>query len=349
MTAEVTLDPSLPAPARQPPTPDSLNLHAAAWTRAFFSHPSQVAAALAATGALAIASVLPLRHWPGSSLIVLLVAACVAAANAGLRVVIGDRLPRWCLQIDVGSGNLFVSVATAAGATEHVDLANLYLLVAFFAVLYLPLRAALAHLGTAGVAYAVVLVIGPRPVEPPVVAWLSVFGTAVVLSAVVLGLVRMLRSTARVDPLTGLANRRMWDERLEEEMERSARSGAALSVVMADLDAFKAVNDAGGHEAGDRLLQDLARAWQAAVRGGGDFLARLGGDEFGLLAPGTDEIAAHGLARRLAETTPEGVSASVGVATWDRVEGASDLVRRADLAMYQSKRRHRRAGGPRPA
>ena len=65
-------------------------------------------------------------------------------------------------------------------------------------------------------------------------------------AVVVLGLVNMLRSTARTDPLTGLANRRMWDERFEEEMERSARSGTALSVVMVDLDGFKAVNDAGG-------------------------------------------------------------------------------------------------------
>ncbi len=350
MTPEATADPSWRASARQLPGPDSVNLHAAAWTRAFFSHQNRVAATLEATGALAIASVLPLRHWPGASLVTLLVGIGVAVTMAALRVAIGERLPRWSLQIDVGLGNLLVSVVAAAGATEHVDLANLYLLVALFAVLYLPLRGALANLGAAGVAYAVVLGVGARPAEPPIVAWLSVFGTAAVLSAVVLGLVSVLRSTARTDPLTGVANRRMWDERLEEEMERSARSGAALSVVVLDLDGFKAVNDAGGHEAGDRLLQELARAWQAAVRGGGDFLARLGGDEFGLLAPAADEIAVHGLARRLAETMPDGVvSASVGVATWDRVEGSSDLVRRADRAMYQAKRRNRRAGRPGPA
>ena len=322
-----------------------MNTTAAALTRAFFSYRSRVAAALAATGGLAIASVLPFRHWPASSLMVLLVAAGVALVYAGLRVAIGERLPRWSLHVDVLSVNLFVSVAVAAGATEHVNLANLYLLVEIFALLYLPIRSALGHLTVAGAAYAIVLGVGPRTAEPPVIAWLSVFGTAVALGAVVVGLVSVLRANAREDVLTGLANRRMWDERLEEEMERSVRSGTALSVVMVDLDGFKAVNDAGGHEAGDRLLQDLARAWQAAVRGGGDFLARLGGDEFGLLAPGSDEIGARALAKRLAEAIPQGVSASVGVATWDRTEGASDLLRRADQDMYRNKRRHRRGAG----
>ncbi len=347
MTPEPIADAPLPAPPPQVPEPGPLDTRTAAWARAFFSNRSRTAAALATTRALVFVLVLALHHWPRSSLIVLLVATVAAVANAGLRVVIGERLPRWSLHLDVASGNLFVSVAAAASATEHVDLANLYLLVAFFAVLYLPLRGALAHLGAAGVAYAVVLAVGPRPVEPPVVAWLSVFGTAAVLSAVVVGLVSVLRSTAREDPLTGLANRRMWDERFEEELERSARSGAALSVVMADLDGFKAVNDAGGHEAGDRLLQDLARAWRGVVRGGGDFLARLGGDEFGLLAPGSDEIGARALAKRLGDALPEGVSASMGVATWDRAEGASELLRRADQAMYRNKRHHRRATGPR--
>ena len=77
------------------------------------------------------------------------------------------------------------------------------------------------------------------------------------------------------------------------------------------------------------------------MSGSGYFLARLGGDEFGLLAPGSDEIGARVLAKRLADALPQGVSASVGVATWDRAEGASDLLRRADQVMYRNKRRRR--------
>ncbi len=282
-------------------------------------------------------------------MLALAIPAAIAAVCAALRATLGERLPRWSLQVDVGLGNLLVSAAAAGAASEHTNLANLYLLVEVFALLYLPLRSALVHVGAAGVAYAIVLGVGPQTGEPPVVAWLAVFGTAVVLGAVIVGLVSVLRAAAREDPLTGLANRRSWDERLEAELERSARSGAALSVVVLDLDGFKAVNDAQGHHAGDRVLQAAARSWQAATRSGGDLVARIGGDEFSVLAPGSDEIGAHHLARRLIDALPEGVAASVGVATWDRAEGASDLVRRADRAMYLAKRRRRRGRDPRPA
>lgn len=329
--------------------PDSLNTLVAAQAKTIFAHPDFAAALLWAAGAVAVASVLPLRHWPSSSLAALVVALGIAAICAGLRLTIGPRLPRWSLQVDVGLGNLLVSVAAAAGASEHVGLANLYLFVAIFAILNLPLRSALNHLAAAGVAYAIVLGFGPRAGEPPVAAWMAVFGTAVILSGVVLGLVSVLRVAAREDALTGLANRRSWDERLEDELERSRRTGIALSVAIFDLDGFKAINDTSGHDAGDRLLQQLAHAWQAAVRGGGDFLARLGGDEFGLLAPGSDETGIRRLTKRLADALPDEITASVGVATWDRAENASDLLRRADRAMYQTKRRRRSGEVPRPA
>ena len=340
MTGETAIDPRRLERADAA----SFNALAASWTRAFFAHQSWVAAALAASGAIATASVIPLRHWPTGSLVLLLVASSVAAVNSGLRIAIGKRLPRSSLQLDVAFGNLFVTVAVLASASEHVDLANLYLLVEMFALLYLPLRAALAHLAAAGAAYALVLGLGPRPAEPPLVAWLAVFGTAVVLGAVIVGLVSVLRAAARDDPLTGLANRRSWDERLAEEIERSRRSGHALSVVVIDVDGFKSVNDTGGHDAGDRLLRELAASWKDTIRAG-DFLARLGGDEFGLLAPGSDTLGVHGLVARLLAALPAGISASVGAATWNGDEAPSDLVRRADRVMYQNKRRHRRAEG----
>jgi len=119
--------------------------------------------------------------------------------------------------------------------------------------------------------------------------------------------------------------------------------------VVVDLDNFKAINDAHGHHAGDHVLRAVARSWQTTTRGGGDLMARLGGDEFGLLAPELVGSGGEQAARRLIEALPEGVSASVGVATWDRVERASGLLRRADRAMYHSKRRRHRGGYPRPA
>ncbi len=327
----------------------SLNKTVAAWMRPFFSNPGPVASAIELIGALAVVSVLPLRHWPGPAFIVLVIALVAALSNAGVRLVVGKRLPPWSLQVDVLLGNVFVSIITGAGASGHVNLANLYLLVEVFAVLYLPLRSALYHLAGAGVAYALVLAVGPKTVEPPVIAWLSVFGTGAVLAVVVAGLMSVLRSTAREDSLTGLANRRAWDERLEVELERAARYGTPLSVVVLDIDGFKSVNDSNGHLAGDRLLQSAARSWESMTRGGGDLVARIGGDEFGLLAPGSDELGAHALARRLVQALPEGVSASVGVATWDHVEGAANLLRRADQMMYQAKRRRRLGDDPHAA
>ena len=345
--AEVAEPPGGPSPeggATDPP-----GSMAAGWARAFFTHPSRVAAFLWAMGAGTVAFVLTQQAWSTTAFSALVVEAGTAALCAALRLGVGPHLPVWSLNVDVALGNLLITVAVAVGAFRHVNLANLYLLVVVFSLLYLPFRAALGHLGAAGAAYALVLGLGPRPAEPAPVAWLSVFGTAVVLGAVVTGLVSVLRVSAREDHLTGLANRRHWDERLDQELERARRSRAPLSVVVADLDRFKAVNDAFGHPAGDRLLRDVASRWQTAVRNGGDLLARLGGDEFALLAPGTDEPGCHRLARRLAAALPEGVRASFGTATWDRSENASGLVRRADHAMYHNKRRHRRDETPRPA
>jgi diguanylate cyclase (GGDEF)-like protein len=297
-----------------------------------------------AAGALGTVSVVPMAAWGPGELAGLAAIAAVIAAGACVHVVVGDRLPGWALQVDVLAGNVLITALVAMSAAKHVDMGTMYLLVAVFALLYLPLRWAVGHLGLAAVAYALVLGVGPSEAEPRALAWLAVFATAAVLGVVVLSLVGALRSTARGDPLTGLANRRSWDERLEQELDRSARSSKALSVVVADLDGFKAVNDTAGHQAGDAVLRAVARAWLAAIREGGDFLARLGGDEFGVIAPGSDASGAHKLAQRLAGALPEGVSASIGVATWDRTEGASELVRRADRLMYQAKRRHRREG-----
>ena len=149
-----------------------------------------------------------------------------------------------------------------------------------------------------------------------------------------------MRNDSRRDHLTGLANRRSWDERLDDELERSNRTGEPVSVALLDLDGFKAVNDRGGHQAGDSVLQEFARSWQRIMRSAGDFVARLGGDEFGLLAPGSTSAGVRNMARRHARIETRGPSYSFGVATWDRQETAGQLVHRADLSMYRSKVRN---------
>jgi len=325
-------------PGRLPATPPEGV--AATWARAILSQPSKIATVFWAGGVVATVSVLPLVHWSHPSTLALVIIAGACATGCGVRVAAGARLPRWTLHVDVGVATVAASVLAAVGATGHVPFADLYTWVTIFAALYFRPLLAIAHVVAAAASYAVVLAVGPT-VPSPVAAWLALFGTLAVAAIVVIGLVSVLRRAGREDPLTGLANRRSFDERLEEELKRAQRTGTPLSAVIIDLDRFKAINDAGGHESGDHLLRALANAWQEAIRGGGDFLARTGGDEFSLLAPGADAMSVRRLVKRLADALPAGITASIGVATWDRAENAADLLRRADQAMYQTKQRRK--------
>jgi diguanylate cyclase (GGDEF)-like protein/PAS domain S-box-containing protein len=148
------------------------------------------------------------------------------------------------------------------------------------------------------------------------------------------------------DALTGLANRALFRDRLDQALARSARSHEPLAVLLVDLDGFKQVNDSLGHDAGDHLLQLVAVRFAEAVRPG-DTLARLGGDEFALLLEGADEELAVGVCARLLGRVSDPMSvagvevalgASIGIAQHDGGRGASDeLVRHADVAMYAAK------------
>ena len=153
-------------------------------------------------------------------------------------------------------------------------------------------------------------------------------------------LLSRLESIARTDDLTGLPNRRAWDEELPRELARSGRAGRPLCVAMIDLDHFKEFNDERGHQAGDRFLKQAAAAWGSELRGG-DFLARYGGEEFALALPGCSRADAVEVAERLRAATPAGETCSIGIASWDGVEEAPLLLGRADAALYRAKHRGR--------
>ena len=145
-----------------------------------------------------------------------------------------------------------------------------------------------------------------------------------------------LEVAARTDDLTGLLNRRAWDEELQRELARADRSGAALAVAVLDLDRFKAYNDEHGHQAGDRFLKRISGAWSHSLRAG-DILARYGGEEFALALPGTNLGHAETMLDRLRGSLPEGQTCSAGVCCWDGSETASELTARADTALYAAK------------
>jgi diguanylate cyclase (GGDEF)-like protein len=140
---------------------------------------------------------------------------------------------------------------------------------------------------------------------------------------------------ARTDPLTGVLNRRVWDQELPRELARAARTGQPLCVGLIDLDRFKAYNDRHGHQAGDRLLKVAGAAWSANLRET-DLLVRYGGEEFAVLLPDCGPQQAMVIAERLRTALPEG-TCSIGIAEWVRGESVDELVRRADRALYAAK------------
>ncbi|MGC4120669.1 MAG: GGDEF domain-containing protein [Myxococcales bacterium] len=158
-----------------------------------------------------------------------------------------------------------------------------------------------------------------------------------------------LRSQAELayrDALTGLYNRRHFEERLAQELALSRRTGRPGSLLVVDLDDFKRVNDERGHLAGDEVLRQVASFLRAHLRTE-DVICRTGGDEFAVLLPQTDESGVLQLIQRLRDPLslePERLQFSLGFASWPRRGlGREELMHAADAAMYEDKRRRKQA------
>jgi diguanylate cyclase (GGDEF)-like protein len=146
-----------------------------------------------------------------------------------------------------------------------------------------------------------------------------------------------LETTAHTDPLTGLPNRRTWDEELPKEIARARRSSYPLCVALLDVDGLKAFNDTYGHPAADALLRDAGVVWRTALRTN-DLVARVGGDEFAVLMPDCSLGQARTVLERVHGATPGDQTCSAGLVCWDRSETNATLIARADAALYQAKR-----------
>lgn len=166
---------------------------------------------------------------------------------------------------------------------------------------------------------------------------------------------RKLRELSMIDGLTGIANRRCFDERLAEEWRRCERSGAALALLMVDVDCFKALNDARGHLCGDECLREIARLCSGSVRDDDDLVARYGGEELAVLLPGctlddavrvAEQLCASVRERRMshpASSVGAHVTVSIGVGAVRPGDPWSPqvLIAAADRALYSAKRRGR--------
>ena len=174
----------------------------------------------------------------------------------------------------------------------------------------------------------------------------------------------LLRRWAYIDGLTGVHNRRSFDERLAAEWGRASRNGTPLSVVLLDVDFFKRYNDRYGHQAGDECLRRVATALNAALRRPGDLLARYGGEEFACLLPDTGLAGAMQVARQLGQqvfaqqiahadstaapvlTVSLGVCSKAADVTGSATGSAAELLRVADIQLYTAKAagRHQACG-----
>ncbi len=187
-------------------------------------------------------------------------------------------------------------------------------------------------------------------------AWFALAGLAIAgLVIIVIGvrlihgrdrlkaLAAELDRLARIDPLTGLSNRRDLDETLDAALSTTRRRGTPLSVLLIDVDHFKRINDTLGHEAGDAILVQIAGSLRASLRAE-DSLGRWGGEEFLAVLPNTDSVEARVVADRLrvdvctsVQANPdEAVTLTVGVAEFGS-DTKSELVSRADRALYAGK------------
>jgi diguanylate cyclase (GGDEF)-like protein len=165
-----------------------------------------------------------------------------------------------------------------------------------------------------------------------------VFGLAVQsLVARIREQAQQLAALADTDPLTGLANRRLWDEAVLREAARARRLGEPLCVALLEVDGFKRLSDVHGVPAADRFLRKLATRWSAQLRNI-DVLARVDGDRLGLLLPGLHLSEAETVAARLQSVVPNEQAVSVGLVVTDGREHPGDLVVRADEELSGAKR-----------
>jgi diguanylate cyclase (GGDEF)-like protein len=263
-------------------------------------------------------------------------------------VVFGPRLPMPLMVAlgPLGVAGIALALGTTSGATDG---AILYAWPVLWEAYFFGRRGTILIIACVGVAHALALIALPDG-SGNLDRWLDVMASVTVIGTVVeilasrnRALVGRIANEARVDELTGLLNRRGFEERARTELARARRERAALAVVSFDLDYFKRVNDEFGHEMGDIVLVRLAECFRSVAREI-DVVARMGGEEFVVLLPGAGIDDARDFAERIrtefvasaGDGAPR-VTASAGAASAVGPESLEELLRAADMALYAAK------------
>ena len=300
-------------------------------------------------GGLLLTLILQTTDAPGADRAGLYAICAMAYVCVFVMLAFRARLPVVLIQPTLLMGYVLISFVIYFSHDVDTFFAMYYVWLNVYAFYFLRPRWGWAHTAFALVLYAITLrVLEP---SPPLTPWLMTAGTLVVVGSMVVSLrgrvdrlVAELAEAARRDPLTGLLNRRGFDERIASEIQRAGRTGRPFSLIVADIDHFKRVNDRGGHSAGDEVLRRVAALLQAGKRRI-DSAARLGGEEFVLLVPETDAAGALVLAERLRAQVradfaqdPQPITMSFGIAGFPADgEEDGDLLLAADEAVFAAK------------
>jgi diguanylate cyclase (GGDEF)-like protein len=287
--------------------------------------------------------------------------AVAAIGVVAILLVNFNRLPLWTFHLTLTAGTVLISFVIASSGDPTSAYTMFYVWIALYAFYFFGWVQAFFQVVCVGLAYGAVLHFN-ESVSVPTARWLITVGT--VLAAGILiamlrnrvdTLVERLSDSAKTDPLTGLLNRRGFEECFEYELERARRGSGRLSVVLLDLDHFKYVNDRFGHAVGDGALERLGGVLTLTKRQI-DTAARVGGEEFALLLPETDAEGAFLVCERVRNRVrdtlaqddfpgeergrmPAPLTVSLGVASFP-FDGTSpqELLRGADEALYDAKR-----------
>ena len=307
-----------------------------------------VAAAVLVSG---ITGLTDLRHepYPPTTRLLNYVLSAVAAA-AGLALVgLRRPVPMWLIDLLPSVSAVLVCIPATLDRTPSPLGPLLLTWPVTFAAAVLSARIAWLTLGVTAAAFAV-LAAASRGVDG-LILWLEVTASITVVCWMVvqlqgtsLRLREALVDQARTDPLTGLVNRRGFDEAVEREHFRLRRGGPPLSLLLVDIDHFKAVNDTWGHAAGDEVLRRLGTLLAARFRAM-DLVGRIGGEEFAVVLPDCTLDRAYARALDLRDTVrgtsqewEHPITVSVGVATGSAPQTSiADLFAAADSALYAAK------------
>lgn len=278
--------------------------------------------------------------------------ATFAAPLLGALALVAARLRtgRLVVHATAAAATVATALSAQAAAGTGIPLEIGFVPVAIYTTYFLSRAGAVAHLAAIAVSAGVALALGDG--ASPLGRWVVTVGVVLATAAVlrllrdrIFRLIVALDGAAATDPLTGVLSRRGLEDRLERDLRRCSTSEVPCSVLVGDLDRFKAINDRHGHQAGDEALRSIAAILAGSLRPG-DAIGRLGGDEFVIVLPAAGALEAVTTAERLAATvsaawgdraeTPLGIT--FGSATFpDDGAGWFELLDHADRVMLRAK------------